>query len=72
MADSWQYEGIVWYVYSLYEINTLPIYRFYNPEVQSHLFTLDENEKDYIVANMKYVWRYESIPYSTTRHTPGH
>jgi lysophospholipase L1-like esterase len=72
MADAWEYQGIVWYVYPLYEIDTLPVYRFYNHGLQSHLFTLDENEKDYIITNMKYVWRYESMAFFVfPNHTDG-
>ncbi|MDM8539796.1 GEVED domain-containing protein [Desulfococcaceae bacterium HSG9] len=41
-----------------------PVYRFYSPGLLKHLFTADENEKEYILANMADVWELENFPYS--------
>ncbi|MDM8541210.1 hypothetical protein QUF90_08985 [Desulfococcaceae bacterium HSG9] len=41
-----------------------PLYRFYSPGLLKHLFTADENEKEYILANMADVWKLEDSPYS--------
>jgi len=41
-----------------------PLYRFYSPGLSKHLFTADENEKEYLLANMADVWQFEESPYS--------
>lgn len=68
MANAWRYQGVVWYVYPQYEDQTMPIYRFYSPVLRSHLFTLDANEKNYIITNMKHAWRYEGIGFFVYPH----
>jgi len=67
-ADIWQIEGSAYYAYlpsqydgaSRQQRNTLQaVYRFYSESLQTHLFTIDENEKEYLIANVADIWRYE-------------
>gem|GEM_PF-2805885 len=54
------YEGIAYYAIDPNEppINSVPVYRFFNTDSGSHFFTIDEAEKNHIIAN--YDWfRYE-------------
>ena len=61
-ADVWKYEGIAWYVFPDSQQGTLPVYRFYSEQLQSHFFTTDENEKDTLIATFtEDVWRYEGV-----------
>ncbi|MDM8553168.1 right-handed parallel beta-helix repeat-containing protein [Desulfococcaceae bacterium HSG7] len=61
-TDVWRYEGIAWYVYPDAEDGLSPVYRFYSELLQSHFYTTDANEKDYIIATFSVgVWRYEGI-----------
>ncbi|MDM8553152.1 hypothetical protein QUF75_00260 [Desulfococcaceae bacterium HSG7] len=63
-VEMWRYEGVAWYVYETSQSGTLPVYRFYSDTLQSHLYTMDENEKNYIVANYPVeMWRYEGVAY---------
>ncbi|MDM8543037.1 hypothetical protein QUF90_18330 [Desulfococcaceae bacterium HSG9] len=67
-ADVWQIEGSAYYAYlpsqydgaSRQQRNTLQaVYRFYSEALQTHLFTIDENEKEYLIADAADIWRYE-------------
>ncbi|MDM8544137.1 FG-GAP-like repeat-containing protein [Desulfococcaceae bacterium HSG9] len=40
-----------------------PVYRFYSPSLLKHLFTIDENEKEHLIANAADVWQFEGIAY---------
>jgi len=61
---AWKYRGIVWYVYPVQQEDTIPVYRFYSPVLQSHLFTTDANEKNTITATFpETVWRYEGVSF---------
>jgi hypothetical protein len=41
-----------------------PVYRFYSPGLLKHFFTVDENEKESLIANAADVWQLEIAPYS--------
>ncbi|MDM8540493.1 M12 family metallo-peptidase [Desulfococcaceae bacterium HSG9] len=67
-ADVWKTEGIAYYAFipqqyrvaSRLQRNTLQaVHRFYSEGLQTHLFTLDENEKETLIAEAADVWRYE-------------
>ena len=71
-ADVWRFEGIAWYGYlpeqynaaSRLQKSTLrPVHRFYSENLQTHLFTIDENEKEHLTANATDVWRYEGVAF---------
>ncbi len=58
----WNYEGIAYYAYPTQQPNTTPVYRFWSDQNQGHFFTIDENEKNHIIATYpKNVWDYEGI-----------
>ncbi len=58
--EVWRYEGIAYYAYPNSENGLIPVHRFYSEGLQTHLFTTDENEKEYLVENAADVWRYEN------------
>ena len=67
-ADVWQFEYIAYYAFnplqykaaSRQQRNTIQaVYRFYSENLYVHLFTIDETEKDYLIANAAEVWRFE-------------
>ena len=71
-ADVWNYEGIAYYAYfpaqydnasRLLKDTLRPVHRFYSEALQTHLFTIDENEKEHLIANAADVWRYEDIAF---------
>ena len=72
VADIWNYEDIAWYAYlpeqfgnaSRLQKNTLrAVHRFYSEGLMTHLFTVDENEKDTLIAEAADVWRYEGVAF---------
>ncbi|MDM8543957.1 choice-of-anchor D domain-containing protein [Desulfococcaceae bacterium HSG9] len=67
-ATIWRDEGIAYYAFhqnqykaaSRQQRNALQaVHRFYSETLQTHLFTVDENEKEHLNANAADVWRYE-------------
>ncbi|MBN2233832.1 MAG: hypothetical protein JW706_01680 [Opitutales bacterium] len=51
-GDTFQLEGVAFHAFGHQADGTLPVYRFYAPQTQSHFFTISEAEKDWIVANV--------------------
>ncbi|MDM8544152.1 hypothetical protein QUF90_24005 [Desulfococcaceae bacterium HSG9] len=67
-AAVWRDESIAYYAFhplqykaaSRLQRNTLQaVHRFYSENLQTHLFTIDENEKETLIANAADVWKYE-------------
>ncbi|MDM8556471.1 hypothetical protein QUF75_17235 [Desulfococcaceae bacterium HSG7] len=67
-AAVWRDEHIAYYAFhplqykaaSRLQRNTLQaVHRFYSETLQTHLFTVDENEKETLIAEAADVWRYE-------------
>jgi len=62
--DLWSYEGVSFCASPTQVANTLPVYRFYSASLKSHLYTIDENEKNTIIATFATdVWKYEGVAY---------
>jgi hypothetical protein len=62
-GDVWEYEGPAFYVPKKKHRGTIPVYRFYSADLKTHHFTMDENEKAYLIANASEVWRFEGIAF---------
>jgi len=60
--DAWRYEGVGFCASRTKDTSTKPVYRFYSDQLQSHLFTADENEKNEL-SQQSGLWRYEGIAY---------
>ena len=43
--------------------DAVAVYRFYSEGLMTHLFTIDENEKNHLIANAADVWRYEGAAF---------
>jgi len=65
LAWAWNYEGIAYYAMTDdTDARALPIYRFWSSVAGGHFFTINEEEKDYIIANYSSdVWTYEGIAF---------
>ncbi len=60
--DTWTYEGVVFKAAtSAFESGLSPVYRFWAEKNQAHLYTIDEDEKDSLIAKSSDVWTYEGI-----------
>ena len=51
-GDTYELEGVAFHAFGHKAEGTLPVYRFFAPKTQSHFFTISEEEKDWIVANV--------------------
>lgn len=60
----WRYEGVAYCADKTQAAGTIPVYRFYAPFLNTHLYTTDTNEKNTLTTTTwKNVWKYEGIAY---------
>ncbi len=61
--DVWQLEGVAFYAYPVGQqpSDAKAVYRFWSDQYLSHFYTIDENERDYIIATWPTAWTYEYI-----------
>ncbi|MBN1361467.1 MAG: hypothetical protein JW993_12790 [Sedimentisphaerales bacterium] len=59
----WTYEGAVFYAYpeGQQPDGTRPVYRFWSPVLGCHFYTIDDAERDYVLATWPDTWTYEGI-----------
>ncbi len=66
-------EGIAWYAYGPgagRPSDAKPVYRFFNQDTGCHFYTIDESEKDAVIADFRW-YRFEGIAwYAFTTPTP--
>lgn len=63
-VNVWNYEGVSFCASAIQETDTKPVYRFYGQQLKTHLYTIDENEKNTIIGwNNPEVWKFEGISY---------
>ncbi len=63
LSAYWTYEGIAWYACPSPMAGTVPVYRFWSPVFAHHFFTVNETEKNNVIANLSSYWTYEGIAY---------
>ena len=56
----WGYEGVGWYAYAFDGQGRKPIFRFWSDMYQSHFYTGNAGERDYIVQHYP-AWNYEGV-----------
>jgi PhoPQ-activated pathogenicity-related protein len=62
--DSWSYEGVAYHAHmSECDWGLQPVYRFWSGRLGSHFYTIDENEKEAVIANYPGVWSYEGVAF---------
>ncbi|MGI5869093.1 MAG: CARDB domain-containing protein [Kiritimatiellia bacterium] len=62
-ARDWRYEGVAYCAYSKQVAGTRPLFRFWSDRYHGHFFTISEQERDNIIANLARDWRYEGVAY---------
>jgi hypothetical protein len=63
-SSVWTYEGIAFYAFAEGEqpASAMPVYRFWSPLVSHHFFTMDQTERDHVLATYSAdVWTYEGV-----------
>lgn len=63
LSAYWTYEGVAWYACPTPVAGTVPVYRFWSPVFAHHFFTINETEKNNIIAGLSAYWTYEGIAY---------
>ena len=62
-----KYEGISWYAKTDNQVvagdGTIPLYRFYRTDTQTHFFTNSAAERDYVISTLSFYYKYEGIAY---------
>ncbi len=68
--DQWRYEEVAYYAYKEGEqpVNSIPVYRFYSFEYQSHFYTTNENEKQELLTYPQTEWRYEGVAWYVSKY----
>ena len=61
--DVWTFEGPAFYAYptNVQPPETYPVYRFWSGTLGHHFYTMNEEEKLWLIANYPDVWTYEGI-----------
>jgi hypothetical protein len=59
----WTFEGVAFYAYASdkHPAGTRPVYRFWSPTKSAHFYTVNEAERNNILANYAHVWSDEGI-----------
>ncbi len=71
----WTFEGVAYRACAAWEDPDLvPVYRFWSVPLGSHFYTVDENEKDWLLGDYPDVWTFEGVAfyaYPAGRQPPG-
>jgi hypothetical protein len=64
-SNVWTYEGPAFRVFDApVDRNVLPVHRFWSPTLGTHFYTIDEDEKEYIVSTYAAnIWTYEGVAF---------
>lgn len=62
-SKDWHYEGIAYHAYPVAIYGSVPLYRFWSDRYRGHFFTISEDEKNHIRANLGRDWTYEGVAY---------
>ncbi len=62
--DFWTFEGVGFFALSnKIGPETLPVYRFFSPSLQSHFYTIDEVQKERLINSFPHEWTFEGIAF---------
>lgn len=65
--DDWDYEGVAFKTLpydASCPVSASPVHRFWSQQNHAHFFTIDEGEKNYVMANFTpFQWQYEGAAY---------
>ncbi len=59
----WEYRGVAWYAFAEAQrpADTCPVYRFWSDTLHTYFYTIQEAERDRLIADFSYVWTYEGV-----------
>ena len=67
--DHFNFEGIAYQGHPDAVEGSVPLYRFFNTQTGGHFYTVNESEKDNIIATMSDVYNFENTAYHVYRPT---
>jgi hypothetical protein len=60
----WSYEGVVYHAFATgTDPDTRPVYRFWSDRLSSHFYTLNESEKNWLIAEYSHIWTFEGVAF---------
>lgn len=59
----YSYEGPAYNAYRTEQVNTIPLYRFYNMDTGTHFYTADEAEAENVIINLDWLYEFEGEAY---------
>lgn len=63
-SDVWTYEGAVFAAFQDdSDPATRPVYRFWSNKLSGHFYTIDEQEKNWLIQELEYVWTFEGVAF---------
>lgn len=62
-SSDWTYEGTAYTALKNPAPGTVPLYRFWSSQFQSHFYTASQDERDVVIARWPKEWTYEGIAY---------
>ncbi len=65
--DVWMYEGVAYraFLSDADDPNLRAVHRFWSEPLSAHFYTIDETERDYVLATYPDVWIYEGVAFYT-------
>ena len=67
--DHFNFEGIAYQGHPNPADGSVPLYRFFNTQTGGHFYTVNEAEKDNLIATASNVYNFENIAYNVYRPT---
>ncbi|MDD7930366.1 peptidoglycan DD-metalloendopeptidase family protein [Microbacterium thalli] len=59
----WSYEGQAYTAFATQVAGTVPLYRFWSAQYNSHFYTTGADERDAVIARWPDIWSYEGVAY---------
>lgn len=60
---TYRYEGIAAYVDADKQVDSVPVYRFYNMKIGVHFYTASQSEANYVSSQLGATYRNEGVAY---------
>jgi hypothetical protein len=60
----WTYEGVVYHAFATNaDPDTRPVYRFWSDKLSGHFYTVNEDEKNWLIKEYAHVWTFEGVAF---------
>jgi len=66
LSATYNFEGVSYLINTLNGANAIPLHRFYNFKKNVHFYTASETEKDNVIANLSWTYKYEGVAWKVS------